>query len=287
MDIYAEITNRIIAELEKGIIPWEKPWTGVNTGAISHSTGRPYSLINQLMLGEPGEYITFNQCKQEGGKVKKGSKAKIVVFWKPIPHEKKDANGKPVLDEDGKPVTSIVPYLKYFQVFHINDCEGINPRYADGNPHNNIEPDDAAELAIEEYLQRSGVTLKHEEGDRAYYRPSADLVVLPLREQFTSTAEYYGTAFHELTHSTGHPKRLARITGTAAFGSESYSKEELVAEIGAATLLHEMGLETSGSFRNNAAYIQSWLKALKDDKHLIVSAAGRAEKAVKMILGTA
>ena len=287
MDISAEITNRIVTELEKGNIPWQKPWTGVRSGAISHSTGRPYSLLNQLILGLPGEYLTFNQCKQEGGKVKKGSKAKMVVFWKPIPVEVKDSDGKTILGDDGKPLNETIPFLKYFQVFHIDDCEGIKPRFDADVPMNDVQPDDAAELAIEEYLQRSGVTMRHLRSDEAYYSPSSDTVVLPLREQFHSAAEYYGTAFHELTHSTGHAKRLARLTKPAAFGGTEYSKEELVAEIGAATLLNEFRLETAGSFKNNAAYIQNWLQALKNDKHMIVSAAGKAEKAVNMILGIA
>lgn len=127
--------------------------------------------------------------------------------------------------------------------------------------------------------------LSHQEGDRAFYRPATDEVVLPMRKQFINTAEYYSTVFHELTHSTGHEKRLHRIATTAHFGSEEYSKEELVAEIGAAALVSHIGLETSHSFRNSAAYIQNWLSVLKDDKRFIVSAAGKAEKAVALILG--
>ena len=136
-----------------------------------------------------------------------------------------------------------------------------------------------------DYLSRSGVRLTHAEGDRAYYQPMTDRITLPLREQFRETAEYYSTAFHELTHSTGHESRLNRLEKTAFFGGEAYSKEELIAEIGAATLVHHAGLETPTSFRNNAAYIQSWLQALLDDKRFIVSASGKAEKAVNLILG--
>ena len=128
--------------------------------------------------------------------------------------------------------------------------------------------------------------LLHQEGDRAFYRPSTDEVVLPIRKQFMSTAEYYSTVFHELTHSTGHASRLNRLTQAAFFGSEDYSKEELVAEIGAAALVNHVGLETSNSIRNSAAYIQNWLKVLRDDKRFIVSASGRAEKAVNLILGS-
>ena len=118
-----------------------------------------------------------------------------------------------------------------------------------------------------------------------YYTPFTDRVVLPCIEQFAETAEYYSTAFHELTHSTGHASRLNRLEKTAFFGSEAYSKEELIAEIGAATLVNAAGLETSSSFRNSAAYVQNWLKVLKDDKRFIISAAGKAEKAVALILG--
>ena len=143
-----------------------------------------------------------------------------------------------------------------------------------------------AQEIIYGYLERENVKLLHQEGDRAFYRPSTDEVVLPIRKQFMSTAEYYSTVFHELTHSTGHASRLNRLTQAAFFGSEDYSKEELVAEIGAAALVNHVGLETSNSLRNNVAYIQNWLRVLKDDKRFIVSASGKAEKAVNLILGS-
>ena len=278
-DIYQEVTDRIISELENGIIPWQKPWIASGTDrAISYSTGKPYSLLNQMLLGQPGEYITFNQVKEAGGKVKKGEKAKFVVFWKWI--ESKDELD-PITGEPKK-----IPYLRYYNVFHIDQCEGIAPKHT--APVETIttpaEADAAAEAIIADYLKRSGVKLTHEEGDRAYYRPATDSITLPSMEQFAKTAEYYSTAFHELTHSTGHESRLNRLTKLAAFGSEEYSKEELVAEIGAAALVNHVGLETADSFRNSAAYVQSWLHALKDDKRMIVSASGKAEKAVNMIL---
>lgn len=286
-DIYAEVTNRIIEELEKGVIPWEKPWAGITSGAISHSTGRPYSLLNQMLLGKPGEYITFNQCKQEGGKVKKGAKARMVVFWKVLPREKKDAAGNAVKDADGNAVIEGLPVLRYFQVFHLDDCEGIAPKWGEDRPVATADPDERAEAVLMDYIQREGIKLVQNISDEAYYSPLADVIHLPLMEQFAQTAEYYSTAFHEATHSTGHSKRLNRLDTSlsARFGSEIYSKEELVAEIGAATILNELGMETQSSIRNSAAYVQSWLRALKNDKRMIVSAAARAEKAVKMILG--
>ena len=286
MNLYEEVTDRIIAELEKGEIPWKKPWCGVRSGAISYATGRPYSLLNQFML-KPGEYITFNQCKARGGKIKKGAKSRMVVFWKVIYKEKKDASGQIVTDAEGKPVMEGTPFLRYFNVFHIDDCEGVEPRWQGKLPEAHAKPFEAAEEVLMGYVTREHVTLRHARQDRAFYRPATDEIVLPLMEQFPETAEYYSTAFHEATHSTGHASRLNRLnTGlaAAAFGSDDYSKEELVAEIGSACILNELGIETPASFRNSAAYIQNWLQVLRNDKHMIISAASRAEKAVKMIL---
>lgn len=277
MDIYTEITSRIISELESGTIPWEKPWVTTG-GAKNHVTGKPYSLLNQLMLGRPGEYLTFKQCQQEGGRVKKGEKASMVVFWKPIPVKE--------TDKDGKEITKTVPLLRYFNVFHIDQCEGIKAKHTKESP-NKVDPNEAAEKIVADYLKTSGVKLYQEESDEAFYSPSTDSIKLPLMAQFKAVAEYYSTAFHEMVHSTGHKSRLDRLEKTAFFGSESYSKEELVAEIGAAALVNRTGLETSKSFHNSAAYVQSWLKVLRGDKRFIVSAAGMAEKAVKLILNEA
>ena len=273
MDIYKEITDRIIAQMESGVIPWSKPWVASGK-AISRSTGKPYSLLNQMLLGRPGEYLTFKQCQQAGGKVKKGEKSSMVVFWKWIEQENEETGEK-----------KEVPFLRYYNVFHIDQCEGIAAKHTTETAFpDGAEPLEAAQDIIYDYLSREGVKLSHEEGDRAFYRPATDEVVLPIRKQFVSTAEYYSTVFHELTHSTGHEKRLNRLSKPSFFGTEDYSKEELVAEIGAATLVNHVGLETASSFRNSAAYIQNWLGVLKGDKRFIVSAAGRAEKAVNLIL---
>ena len=286
-DLYQTITDRIISELENGIIPWHKPWVGGTNCAISHETGRAYSMLNQILLGNPGEYITFTQCKKEGGKVKKGAKAKMIVFWKMLCVDKKNAAGETITDADGKAMTDTVPVLKYFNVFHISDCEGIEPKPSGKLPAAPADPVENAEKSFQDYLTRSGVRFESSVQDRAFYSPSADLISCPAIEQFSSSAEYYSTIFHEATHSTGHKSRLNRFpenAAAAAFGSESYSKEELVAELGAAAILNNLGIETASSFRNSAAYIQSWLRALKDDKRLIVSASARAEKAMRLIL---
>jgi len=244
MDLYQEVTNRIMEQLESGIIPWEKPWISAGN-AVSHATGKPYSLLNQMLLGRPGEYVTFNQCQQEGGKVRKGEKAQMVVFWKWI--EEKDPETEEVKQ---------IPFLRYFNVFHIDQCEGLTAKHVQKLP-GTANADQNAEAIISGYIQSSGVRLHHEAGDQAFYRPSTDSITLPLLAQFKETAEYYSTAFHEMIHSTGHKTRLDRLEKTAFFGSEAYSKEELIAEIGAATLVNHAGLETSRSFRNSAAYVQN------------------------------
>ena len=273
MDIYAAVTDRIIAQLDQGIIPWQKPWIASNQ-AVSHTTGKPYSLLNQMLLGKPGEYLTFSQCQKEGGKVKKGAKSQIVVFWKWIETEDEETHEE-----------KAVPFLRYYNVFHVDQCEGITAKRA--TPiQADIEPDAQAEKIIASYLDRSGVKLIHQEGDRAFYSPASDSITIPLRSQFSNIAEYYGTLSHEAIHSSGHPSRINRLEKTAFFASEAYSKEELIAEIGACALVNYFGLETSSSFRNSAAYIQSWLKVLQGDKRFIVSAAGKAEKAVALIVNS-
>ena len=272
MDIYQTVTDRMIAEMERGIIPWRKPWMASGL-AISHTTGKPYSLLNQMLLGKAGEWLTFGQVKQEGGHIRKGEKSRMIVFWKFIDKE----------DETTGEINQ-VPFLRYYSVFHIDQCEGISAKYAQKLTET-ASADETAENIIADYVKREGVTIEKQEGNQAYYQPAMDKIVLPLMNQFGETAEYYSTAFHEMVHSTGHMKRLNRLDATAHFGGESYSKEELVAEIGSAALVFHAGLETSHSFKNSTAYIQNWLQVLKNDKRFIVSAAGKADRAVNLILG--
>lgn len=275
MDIYAMVTDRIIEELEKGFIPWLKPWVG-GRGAISHTTGKSYSLLNQMLLNKPGEWLTFNQCAKEGGTVKKGEKSRFCVFWKWVE----------VKDDDNEEKIKRVPFLRYYNVFHIDQCEGIKPRK--NKAVSDFEPEEEAQSVFDSYIKREGIVMTHDDGE-SYYNPAKDLINLPLMNRFYKVAEYYSTAFHEAVHSTGAKTRLDRdgVTNLSFFGSDDYSKEELIAEIGASMLVHKVGLETESSFRNNAAYIENWLSVLKNDKRFIVSASGKAEKAVKFILGEA
>ena len=274
------VTNRIIEELEKGNIPWQRPWSTAGRYAMSHSTRKPYSLLNQMLL-RPGEYLTFEECKREGGKVKKGEKGNFVVSWAKLK--------KVETDEDGNERITIIPRLKYYYVFEVSQCEGIERNCTEEPKTYGNTPVESAENIITSYLERETVTFTATDSNRAYYSPSEDAVIVPDLKYFEAVEEYYSTSFHELTHSTMHQDRCNRAEERkgkkVAFGSEEYSKEELVAEIGAATLVNMIGLESDKSFKNSVSYIQSWIGKLKNDKNLIVSASSRAEKAVNYILG--
>lgn len=274
--VYEIVTNRIIEELEKGVIPWRKPWTGGRGGAYNRISRKPYSMLNQMLLKHGGEYATFKQWQSLGGKVRKGEKSEIVTFWKMIETE--------TVKADGTTEKKMIPMLRYFSVFHASQIDGVEPLE---KPFEDVEPIEAADKIIVHYVSREGLTFVETVTDEAFYSPSRDLVQIPCKEQYGAIAEYYSTGYHELVHSTGHAKRLNRLTTgiKAAFGGEDYSREELTAEIGAASLLNYLGIETPDSFKNSAAYIQSWLKALRGDARMIVAAASRAEKAVDYILG--
>lgn len=283
-NVYEIVTSRIVEEMSKGIIPWQRPWHGTNNLAISYETRKPYSLLNQLILGRPGEWLTFNQIKAIGGSIKKGAKAGMVTFYKVTPKVVTEV----VTNEDGEEMvqekTKLSFILKYYNVFHIEDCDGIQSKSKELPPVEN-EPIESAENVIGEYITRDKLSFESKKSNKAYYSPTDDKVVVPLLEQFNTTEQYYSTTFHELIHSTGHASRLDRKSGMQSFfGNEDYSKEELVAEIGSAMLCGKMGFETEKTFKNSVAYLQSWIQKLKNDNKMIVLAATAAEKAVKYIL---
>lgn len=279
--VYELVTDRIIEQLENGIIPWQKPWTGVRSGAYNRISKKSYSLLNQMLLQHDGEYATFKQWQDLGGHIRKGAKSEIVVFWKIQPVEKEK--------EDGTKEVKQIPLLRYFNVFHISQVDGVEPLPKE--ELNDIKPIEKAENVLRDYWTKENITVEHKVGNKAYYSPTFDLIHLPLFEQFTDANEYYSTAFHESVHSTMKENRCNRTedrkSKLVAFGSDEYSKEELIAEIGSASLMNIIGIETNKSFKNSAAYIQSWLSVLKNDVKFIVSASSKAEKAVKYILGEA
>ena len=279
-NVYEMVTERIIEQLEQGIIPWEKPWSGVREGAFNRISKKSYSLLNQMMLKHDGEYATFKQWQELGGHIRKGEKSEIIVFWKIYPVEE--------VQEDGSKVVKQIPLLKYINVFHISQVDGVEPLPKE--ELHDIEPIEKAESILQDYWTREQIKVEHVKGNKAFYSPMLDMIQLPLFEQFKDANEYYSTAFHESVHSTMKESRCNRAeerkNKLVAFGSEEYSKEELVAELGSASLMNIIGIETKKSFKNSTAYIQSWIRVLKNDVKFIVSASSKAEKAVNYILNT-
>lgn len=271
-DIYAEITDRLISEIEAGQIPWHRPWFGCGD-AWSRSSGKPYQGINAFL--PPGEYATFHQIAQAGGKVKKGAKSYTVVFKSTVLIDDPEA-------EDSK---RRVFTQKYFNVFRIGDqTENIEPTKK-FEPSHDCAPIEAAEKIITAYTDAP--TIAPQPSDKAYYTESADKVVLPELKQFTKKEEYYSTLFHELIHSTGAKKRLNRdsLRNYHSGINPTRPQEELIAELGAALLCGECGINSKGSEKNSAAYLQSWLAALKNDKKYIFTALAAARKAIDHIKG--
>lgn len=279
INAYEMVTNRIIEQLENNIIPWEKPWSGTIDGAFNRVSKKPYSILNQMLLKYDGEYASFKQWKDLGGHIRKGEHSEIIVFWKMYPIKEKQ--------DDGTEIIKTIPLLKYINVFHISQVDGVEPLKQ--KVTHDIEPIDKAEKILNDYWNRENITIEHVKGDKAFYSPMFDKIQLPLFEQFKSSEEYYSTAFHESVHSTMKESRCNRQEDrkgkVVSFASEEYTKEELCAEVGSAQLMNIVGIETTKSFRNSTAYIQSWLKVLRNDNKFIVSASSKAEKAVNYILG--
>lgn len=278
MDVYHMVTDRILKQLEEGVIPWKKPWADCLEGTFNRVSRKSYSLLNQMLLSKSGEYATYKQWQQVGGRVKKGEKSEIVVFWKLNEIQEKT--------ETGELVNKTIPILKYYNVFHITQVENVMPLIRTEQYETNSIV--KAEEILNNYIQREKITLSIQESDRAFYLPSKDSITLPLISQFQKAEEFYSTAFHECGHSTMKKNRCDREdeNRSSYFGNESYSKEELVAEITSATILNSIGIETEQSFQNSASYIQSWIKVLKENTRFIVSVSGKAEKAVKYILNS-
>lgn len=279
-DIYQMVTDKVISKLEKGVCPWVKPWKGGKPEeAINAITQKPYSLLNQILLDFEGQYMTFKQAKARGGSIKKGSKSKVIVFWTTGYRTKE-------VDEEGNEVIVFHEYqrpiLKYYNVFKIEDIDGLKFPTEEKDATPIITPSSEIEAKIEDYCMRTNLKIERKSSCRAYYSPKNDKIVLPDISQFDNINLYYSVAFHELVHSTGAKSRLARdLTGW--FGGEKYGREELIAEMGAAFSMAYLGLETEVSIDNSASYIECWSKAIKEDPRAIVIAAGKAEKAVNYL----
>jgi antirestriction protein ArdC len=272
MTVYEIVTAKIIEQLEGGVAPWQKPWR--SEPPCNFVTRKPYRGINPFLLAPQGYaspfWLTFNQAKQLGGHVKQGAKSSLITFWKI--GEERNVRQPDGTDRKSKPIL-----LRYFNVFNLDQTEGITyPATA------HVPSIEQCEKIVSEMPNAP----KLEQTDRAYYRPSNDTVGIPPRDSFSSPESYYSTLFHELAHSTGHPKRIGRdgIEKLNSFGSEQYSKEELVAELSAAMLSGICGI-TPATLDNSASYLRSWINVLRGDSKLVVSAASAAQRAADYIRG--
>lgn len=278
-NVYEIVTEQIIRQLEQGVAPWHKPWrTEAPCNLIS---GKPYRGINVFLLASQGYesryWLSFNQAMKLGGHVKKGEHSSIVTFWNI--GEEKIVRGTNGIERKSRPFL-----LKFYRIFNVCQTEGIAEKLGLGKSANRVPSIEQCEAVV------SGMpnAPRTEQSGRAWYRPSTDTIGMPARGLFNSPEEYYSTLFHELTHSTGHPSRVGRegIEQLNTFGSESYSKEELVAEMGAAMLCGITGIELK-TLGNSAAYLKSWIDILKSDSRMVVSAASHAQKAADYIQGGA
>jgi antirestriction protein ArdC len=274
---YEKITQEIIEALEDGVVAWQKPWkSNMPQNAVS---GKDYRGINPFILGIHGakyadhRWLTYKQATHLGGNVKKGEKGTTVTYWQFLP----------TIGEDGK--VSNIPLMKTYTVFNVEQCENL-VKLKSLESIKEVNPEKNPSMVAEEIWAGFTSAPEVKNGSSACYRPSTDEIFMPKRELFNSNEDYYATLFHEGAHATGHESRLKRseVTNPTRFGSHNYSKEELVAEFTSAFLMSHAGMEAP-TRENTVAYLQSWIKALNDDKMLLVKAASQAQKAADYILG--
>lgn len=274
MNAFEKVTAKLIETMEQGNCPWRRPWRGIGS-AINWQSGKPYRGINRILL-EPGEYATFNQIKAAGGSVVAGSKGSLIVFWKFLDGKQDEETGKL---EPGHAM------LRYYYVFRVGDQTTDLERKRDGADSDNAEIADC-EHVVARYLADSGPSLDTSAAS-AFYRIDNDSVHVPSLAKFEDSAHYYATLFHELGHSTGAQRRLDRFSkgGPHRFGSDVYSREELVAEMTAQYVADACGIDNASLHTNAAGYLQSWIRVLAGDSRLAIMASSAAQKAANLILG--
>jgi antirestriction protein ArdC len=270
-DIHQEVTDQIIAELEKGTAPWKRGWDKSGfTGLPLRVTGQAYSGINVLLLWGAAmdkgftcpSWMTFKQAKELGGMVRKGEKGTGIVFASSF--EKEDANGE----------EKRIHFLKRYTVFNVEQIDGLPEKWEWTAPDETEEHTRPVE-ELQTFFDATGAAISHG-GGRAFYSIESDSITRPPIKAFHSAQEYYGTLAHELIHWTGAKHRLDRTFGRTK-GNQDYAFEELIAELGACFLCSHIGSEVN--LPNSASYVASWLAALKDDKRFIFKAASAAQKA--------
>jgi antirestriction protein ArdC len=277
-NVFEIVTQQIIDQLDRGVVPWKKPWTNKIRFPRNLVTGKLYRGINIWLLLASSYaspyWLTFNQAKDLGGTIKKGEKSSIVVYWnfKEVEEVNKGTGG---LEKKN------IPYLKYYRVFNVNQCEGITYPEQPDESHGDFIAE--AEAIIEGFKGRPEI--KHG-FTKACYNPVEDVVKMPNKTAFVNIEGYLNCIYHELTHATGHRSRLNRetLTSSAPFGSKNYAREELIAEMGAAYLCG-ISCISHATIENSAAYVQGWRDSISKDSKLVVLAAAQAQKAVNFILG--
>jgi antirestriction protein ArdC len=281
-DLYQEVTNQILSQLEAGVAPWVKPWTGSKTGVPANAvTGKAYRGINVVLLSIAAQaagykrdlWLTFKQALAAGVPVKKGETATRIYFYKR--HEIKIA-GETVDGEQGEK-SKVIPLLREYCVFNVEQLSGPLPGLEDADQ----APAFADHAAAEQFVGATGARITNG-GDGAFYQPGGDYIGMPAKAAFRSEGDYYATLLHELTHWTGHKSRCDRLGRLVRFGDEAYAAEELVAEMGAAFLCGRFGI--AGRLQH-ASYIASWIKVLKNDKRAIFTASSLAQKACDYLDG--
>jgi antirestriction protein ArdC len=285
-DVYSRVTDRIIADLERGVRTWMKPWSAEHTaGRISRPlrhNGIPYQGMNVLLLwGEAVEkgyaapiWVTYKQAQELGGNVRKGEKSALVVYANKLTRTE--------TGDQGEEIEKQIPFMKAYAVFNVQQVEGLPAHYY-GQPENNPLPLSERLEQVESFIAKTGADIRHG-GNSAFYAPSKDLVQMPPFEAFKDKESYYATLLHELTHWTSHKNRLDRSFNAKRFGDHGYAREELVAELGAAFLSADLGI-TPEVRDDHAAYLGHWLKVLQEDKRAIFSAAAHAQRAADYLQG--
>jgi len=274
VSVYEIVTNKIIEKLENGTVPWQQSWS--NASFPRNITGREYRGINVFLLGMQGYrspyWLTWKQANAIGDGIKEDQRKQytIVIFWNMV--------------KDKRDKDKVIPLLRYYRVWNYEQTVGVPEPVGGAFPNvaSILKPDErhnAAQSIVDGFTDAPTI---QEAGDAAWYRPASDLVNVPPRGSFTNLDAFYSTLFHELGHSTGAKKRLNRPMGTT-FGSHAYGREELVAEMVAAFLNAESGIEAT--MDNSAAYLRSWVKTISEDTRAVVVAAGQAQKATDYILG--
>jgi antirestriction protein ArdC len=284
MDVYAIVTEKIINLLESGVVPWRRPWTssGLPRNLVSK---KPYKGINYFLLSASKYvspfWLTYRQATERGGHVRKGEESTIVIFWKA---EDVTRSNETLEAEEPGDKNRHRFLLRYYRLFNLEQCE-LPQTVLDKLPKIETHQHEPIAACAEIIGSMPNAPEIVHAGSKAFYSPITDRVTLPPPELFISSEEYFASCYHELAHSTGHAKRLAResILEAAPFGSAVYSREELIAEMAAAYLCAESGISPS-IIENQASYLAGWLKQLRDDRKLVVHAAAQAQKAADYIL---